>query len=72
MGLSASRPAPCATLHDRYLEPSEALDYEILVLANKGYLLLLRRLLRRTREHINRARSTRGSTIARSTRKARR
>mgnify|MGYP000899865945 CR=1 FL=1 len=55
MGLSASRPAPCATLHDRYLEPSEALDYEILVLANKGYLLLLRRLLRRTREHINRA-----------------
>ncbi len=50
-----SRLSPASRAHDRYLEPSEKLDYEILVLASKGYLLLLRRLLQRSREHINRA-----------------
>jgi hypothetical protein len=50
-----SRLSPSERLHDRYLEPSEKLDYEILVLASKGYLLLLRRLLLRAREHVNRA-----------------
>ncbi len=38
-----------------WMSPAERLDYEILVLANKGHLLLMRRLLRRAREHINRA-----------------
>lgn len=50
-----SRLSPSSRHHDRYLEPSEKLDYEIIVLASKGYLLLLRSLLQRSREHINRA-----------------
>jgi hypothetical protein len=53
MGMSL-RNGLSSPLHDRYLEPSEALDYEIIVLANKGHLLLMRRLLRRAREQINR------------------
>jgi|GEM_PF-6670311 hypothetical protein len=50
-----SRLSPSSSARDRHLEPSEKLDYEILVLASKGYLLLMRRLMLRAREHINRA-----------------
>ena len=50
-----SRVSPSTSAHDRYLEPSKKLDYEILVLASKGYLVLLRSLMSRAREHINRA-----------------
>lgn len=50
-----SRLAPSNLHHERYLEPSEKLEYETLVLASKGYLLLLRSLLLRAREHVNRA-----------------
>lgn len=48
-----SRPAP-SDASSRAIAPHNAIEFERTVLADRGYLLLLRRLLLRAREHIAR------------------
>ncbi len=47
-----SRPAPDDAA--RAVQPHNAIEFERTVLADRGYLLLLRRLLVRAREHVSR------------------